>query len=74
MKLRMTIQHYGHICRADGIEKKMMLGMVKRKRRRRRPKSKWLKEISEALQMFKRELERTTDDHTRWRQIAWKAA
>ena len=72
--LRRKIVYYGHVSRADGMEKMMMLGMVEGRRRRGRPKSRWIGEITEALGMSTGELERAAEDRERWRRLSWRAA
>jgi hypothetical protein len=48
---RQKMRFFGHVMRADGLEKEMMLAYGEGKRKRGRPRRRWMEEIHEATGM-----------------------
>ena len=44
---RQKLRYFGHIMRSDGLEKAIMLGMGEGKRKKGRPRMRWLDEVQE---------------------------
>ena len=44
---RQKLRYFGHIMRSDGLEKAIMLGMGEDKRKKGRPRMRWLDEVQE---------------------------
>ena len=50
--LKLKLQYFGHLMqRADSFEKTLMLGKIEGRRRRGRPKMKWLDGIIDSMDM-----------------------
>ena len=50
--LKLKLQHFGHLMqRADSLEKTLMLGMIKGRRRRGRQRMRWLDGITDSMDM-----------------------
>ena len=50
--LRLKLQYFGHLMqRADSLEKTLMLGKIKGRRRRGRQKMRWLDGITDSMDM-----------------------
>ena len=50
--LKLKLQYFGHLMRrADSFEKTLMLGKIKRRRRRGRQRMKWLDGIANSMDM-----------------------
>ena len=48
----MKLQHFGHLMeRADSLEKTLMLGKIKGRRRRGRQRMRWLDGITDSMDM-----------------------
>ena len=60
--LRRKLGSFGHVMRSDGLEKGMMLAHEGGKRRRRRPRRKWMDEIHEVTGMKLAELRDVTTE------------
>ena len=52
LMLKLKLQYFGHLMRrADSLEKTMMLGKIKGRRRRGQQKKKWLDGITDSVNM-----------------------
>ena len=52
--LKLKLQYFGHLMRrADSFEKILMLGKIEGRRRRGRPKIRWLDGITDSMEMSK---------------------
>ena len=52
LMLKLKLQYFVHlILRADSLEKTLMLGKIKRKRRRGRQRMRWLDGITDSIDM-----------------------
>ena len=50
MMLKLKLQHFGHLMRrADSLEKTLMLGGIGGRRRRGRPRMRWLDGITDSM-------------------------
>ena len=52
LMLELKLQHFGHLMgRADSLEKTLMLGRIKGRRRRGRQRMRWLDGITDSMDM-----------------------
>ena len=58
LMLKLKLQYFGHLMpRADSLEKTLMLGKIKDRRRRGRQKMRWLDDIIDSMSMSLSKLE-----------------
>src|SRR6218665_2192033 len=67
--LRRKLGFFGHVMRSDGVEKRMMLAYGDGRRRRGRPRRKWMDEIHEVTGMKLAELRDVTAKRKHWRRM-----
>ena len=68
LMLRLKLQHFGHLMRrVDSLEKTLMLGGIRGRRRRGRQRIRWLDGITDSMEMSLSKVQGMVKDREAWR-------